>query len=73
MAQEEMMIELGEANVRKKCKKVEEEFTQDGSVDRHGRPAIRGRSGGWEAGILILGIVLYISYYIYYSSCKLYA
>lgn len=56
-----MMIELGEANVRKECKKVEEEFTQDGSVDRHGRPAIRGRSGGWEAGILILGIILYIS------------
>lgn len=55
--EEMMMIELGEAPKRKEMtnKQVEEEFTQDGSVDRHGRPAIRGRSGGWEAGILILG------------------
>ncbi|KAK1262805.1 Nitrate transporter 1.5 [Acorus gramineus] len=33
---------------------AEEEFTLDGSVDRKGRPAIKGRTGGWIAGSLIL-------------------
>ncbi|XP_077235262.1 protein NRT1/ PTR FAMILY 7.3-like isoform X1 [Tasmannia lanceolata] len=32
----------------------EEEYTLDGSVNRHGRPAIKGTSGGWEAGIFLL-------------------
>lgn len=36
-------------------KNREEVHTLDGSVDRHGRPAIKGRSGGWQAGFLILG------------------
>ncbi|KAF4388164.1 hypothetical protein CsatB_007190 [Cannabis sativa] len=35
-------------------KQKKEEQTLDGSVDRHGRPAIRGRSGSWIAGVLIL-------------------
>ncbi|XXG75725.1 hypothetical protein AAC387_Pa08g0236 [Persea americana] len=35
-------------------KNREEVHTLDGSVDRHGRPAIKGRSGGWQAGFLIL-------------------
>lgn len=37
--------------------KVEEEelITGDGAVDRHGRPAIRGKTGGWVSGVLILG------------------
>ncbi|XP_031502045.1 protein NRT1/ PTR FAMILY 7.2-like [Nymphaea colorata] len=30
------------------------DYTRDGTVDRHGRPAIRGRTGGWKTGILIL-------------------
>jgi len=34
------------------------EYTLDGSVDIKGRPAIKGKSGGWLAGALILGIVL---------------
>jgi len=27
----------------------------DGSIDRHGHPAVRERTGTWVAGILILG------------------
>ncbi|PON56722.1 Proton-dependent oligopeptide transporter [Parasponia andersonii] len=38
----------------KKQKKEIGAYTQDGSVDRHGHPAIRGRSGSWLAGVLIL-------------------
>lgn len=37
-----------------KFKEEEEEFTLDGSVDLHGRPAIRAKSGRWVAGIIIL-------------------
>lgn len=32
----------------------EEEFTRDGTIDLHGRPAIRERTGKWVAGIIIL-------------------
>ncbi|KAG4188359.1 hypothetical protein ERO13_A08G158800v2 [Gossypium hirsutum] len=32
----------------------EEACTQDGSVDWHGRPAIKAKSGQWTAGIIIL-------------------
>ncbi|XP_024022220.1 protein NRT1/ PTR FAMILY 7.2 [Morus notabilis] len=43
------------AKERKKQKKeCWEAYTQDGSVDRHGHPAVRGRTGSWVAGILIL-------------------
>ncbi|XP_020218028.1 protein NRT1/ PTR FAMILY 7.3 [Cajanus cajan] len=31
-----------------------EEITLDGSVDLHGRPAIRAKSGRWPAGIILL-------------------
>ncbi|KAG9150458.1 hypothetical protein Leryth_010840 [Lithospermum erythrorhizon] len=31
-----------------------EEFTKDGAIDLHGRPAIRGKTGRWFAGIIIL-------------------
>jgi hypothetical protein len=34
------------------------EYTLDGSVDMKGRPAVKGKSGGWLAGALILGIIL---------------
>jgi hypothetical protein len=34
------------------------EYTLDGSVDIKGRPAVKGKSGGWLAGALILGIIL---------------
>ncbi|KAF8013827.1 hypothetical protein BT93_I1629 [Corymbia citriodora subsp. variegata] len=37
-----------------KIKKEEEILTGDGAVDRHGRPAVRGKTGTWVAGVLIL-------------------
>ncbi|XP_061368656.1 protein NRT1/ PTR FAMILY 7.3-like [Gastrolobium bilobum] len=37
-----------------KFKEEPEEFTLDGSVDWHGRPAIRAKSGRWVAGTIIL-------------------
>ncbi|KAI9089099.1 hypothetical protein K1719_029378 [Acacia pycnantha] len=37
-----------------KYKEEPEGLTLDGSVDWHGRPAIREKSGGWFAGIIIL-------------------
>ncbi|KAJ1428933.1 Proton-dependent oligopeptide transporter family [Sesbania bispinosa] len=37
-----------------KLEEEAEEFTLDGSVDWHGRPAIRTKSGRWVAGTIIL-------------------
>ncbi|MCH82762.1 nitrate transporter 1.5-like, partial [Trifolium medium] len=37
-----------------KFKEETEELTLDGSVDWHGRPAIRAKSGRWFAGTIIL-------------------
>ncbi|XP_057976688.1 protein NRT1/ PTR FAMILY 7.3 [Malania oleifera] len=37
-----------------KLKDDEERCTLDGTVDGHGRPAIRGKTGKWVAGIIIL-------------------
>ncbi|XP_044485869.1 protein NRT1/ PTR FAMILY 7.3-like [Mangifera indica] len=37
-----------------KFKEEQEARTLDGTTDWHGRPAIRGKSGGWFAGIIIL-------------------
>lgn len=31
------------------------DYTLDGSVDLRGSPAIKGSSGGWVAGVLLLG------------------
>ncbi|KAL8119407.1 protein NRT1/ PTR FAMILY 7.3-like [Apium graveolens] len=45
------MRNMGKETVKKKKK---EECTVDGSVDRHGRPAVRNTSGNWFAAILIL-------------------
>ncbi|WRX12063.1 hypothetical protein QQP08_004550 [Theobroma cacao] len=45
-----------EVSIEKKMIKEEESYTLDGAVDRHGRPAIRGRTGTWVAGILLLGL-----------------
>ena len=30
--------------------------TKDGSLDRYGKPAVRGRTGGWKSGLVLLGI-----------------
>jgi hypothetical protein len=35
-----------------------EDYTLDGSVDIKGRPAVKGTSGGWIAGGLILGTAM---------------
>ncbi|XP_060219096.1 protein NRT1/ PTR FAMILY 7.3-like [Lycium barbarum] len=32
----------------------EEEITLDGTVDKHGRPAVRAKTGRWFAGVLLL-------------------
>ncbi|CAA2989469.1 NRT1 PTR FAMILY -like [Olea europaea subsp. europaea] len=40
--------------VEEKTMKQQEECTFDGSVDKHGHPAVRNRTGSWFAGILIL-------------------
>ncbi|KAI3931615.1 hypothetical protein MKW92_011217 [Papaver armeniacum] len=29
-------------------------YTRDGSIDRYGKPAFRGRTGGWKSGMLLL-------------------
>lgn len=39
----------------KKMTKEEEDYTLDGTVDRHGQPAIRSKTGTWVSGILLLG------------------
>lgn len=33
--------------------------TLDGSIDSHGHPAVRERTGTWFAGILILGNLIH--------------
>ena len=55
-------IEQGyDIDEEKKQKKEIEAYTMDGSVDRHGHPAVRGRSGSWLAGVLILGTYEHIN------------
>lgn len=41
-------------NHQVKLKGEEEECTNDGTVDFHGMPAIRGKTGTWKAGIILL-------------------
>lgn len=44
--------------------------TLDGTVDWHGRPAIRSKSGRWLAGIIILcKLSLSLSKYIFLKEC----
>lgn len=72
LAIQEKITGFGET--RRREKKGGEEYTLDGSVDRRGHPAIKGTSGGWRAGILILGILYSprthilpaIDFFIYY-------
>ena len=57
MAWFEQEYEIAEEITTKKQKKeVLEVYTKDGSVDRHGQQADRGRTGSWVSGILILGM-----------------
>lgn len=50
-------------SIEKKMTKEEEVYTLDGTVDRHGRPAIRSKTGTWVSGILLLGN--YLHFYIF--------
>ncbi|GMJ11856.1 NRT1/ PTR family 7.3, nitrate transporter 1.5 [Hibiscus trionum] len=43
-----------EVSDEKRNTKGEEVYTLDGAVDRHGKPAIRSKTGTWVAGILLL-------------------
>ncbi|KAJ7950685.1 Protein NRT1/ PTR FAMILY 7.3 like [Quillaja saponaria] len=43
-----------EDKVEKKMNKEQEVCTLDGTVDRHGHPAVRRKTGSWFAGVLIL-------------------
>ncbi|KAB1993217.1 hypothetical protein ES319_D13G014200v1 [Gossypium barbadense] len=43
-----------EVSDEKKMTKEEEDYTLDGTVDRHGQPAIRSKTGTWVSGILLL-------------------
>lgn len=36
------------------AKQNDDEYTQDGTVDRFGKPAVKARTGGWRSGTLIL-------------------
>ncbi|OIT03860.1 PREDICTED: protein NRT1/ PTR FAMILY 7.3-like [Nicotiana attenuata] len=41
-------------NIHKMCQNQKDEYTFDGSVDKHGQPAVRARTGRWFAGVLLL-------------------
>jgi peptide/histidine transporter 3/4 len=41
-------------NSKMKMAKNREECTRDGSVDKYGKPAVRGRTGNWTAATLLL-------------------
>ncbi|KAM3287519.1 protein NRT1/ PTR FAMILY 7.3 isoform X1 [Capsicum chacoense] len=38
----------------KKMKNEKDEYTLDGTVNKHGQPAVRARTGRWFAGVLLL-------------------
>ncbi|KAF2315381.1 hypothetical protein GH714_039070 [Hevea brasiliensis] len=50
------MIELGQPNESQG--RVCNGCTGDGSLDRHGKPALKGATGGWRCGIKLLETVL---------------
>ena len=54
-----------QVEVNGKVGKGQQVCTLDETVDYHGHPAIRERSGNWVAGILLLGNFLYYSYHKY--------
>ena len=46
--------------------RVEKECTRDGSIDWHGKPALKGKTGGWRCGTLLLG-----TYFPYNFKCHI--
>lgn len=47
------MVELNQ--LENGQERLENACTKDGSLDRHGKPALKGRTGGWRCGMLLLG------------------
>lgn len=45
-------------------KRLLNECTRDGSVDWYGKPAVKGSTGGWRCGMLLLGMCSYSSHII---------
>ncbi|XP_016545564.2 protein NRT1/ PTR FAMILY 7.3 isoform X4 [Capsicum annuum] len=41
-------------NIDKMMKNEKDEYTLDGTVNKHGQPAVRARTGRWFAGVLLL-------------------
>lgn len=39
-------------------------YTKDGSLDRHGKPAIKGKTGDWKSVRLLLGICFLIQFFL---------
>lgn len=55
------MVELSQlenGNGEERAENSVATFTRDGSVDRHGKVAVKQRSGGWRCGMLLLGTLL---------------
>ncbi|XP_068650244.1 protein NRT1/ PTR FAMILY 7.3-like [Aristolochia californica] len=50
----EVEVKRNELRSRRSKAIKDDEYTQDGSVDRHGRPALKSKTGGWASGILLL-------------------
>ncbi|EXB76233.1 Nitrate transporter 1.5 [Morus notabilis] len=46
------MVELNQ--LENGQERLENACTKDGSLDRHGKPALKGRTGGWRCGMLLL-------------------
>ncbi|XP_058085233.1 protein NRT1/ PTR FAMILY 7.3-like [Magnolia sinica] len=57
MLEDHLSASTSDSMVEKGCaheKDDDEAYTQDGSMDRHGQPSIKGKTGGWGIGILLL-------------------
>ncbi|XXG66693.1 hypothetical protein AAC387_Pa06g0217 [Persea americana] len=50
---------------------VEGQYTEDGSVDIHGRPALRHGSGSWRASVILMGVECFESLAYYGISTNL--
>lgn len=64
------MVTLTNVVVFLQCEKREmekDEYTFDGSVDKHGEPAVRAKTGRWFAGVLLLGNIIIVYLHLF---CK---
>lgn len=51
--------------------KLLDECTRDGSLDWHGKPAIKRKTGGWKSGMLLLGMFVSVINLVIRSRLKL--